>query len=361
VRALAREDSPLADEAIDFLLQQQCSAGFFRVSIEATTPAQGAYTCDAGSGQPSIDATAFAVKALVAARADGVLGLDDEITKAGSWLAGVQASNGSFSDDGTANTNSTGLAAAALKAVGRDASAARAGNWVAGLTVTSADAALRRKLAGDVGAIAYSVADFDAGTADGITAEKRDQWRRASAQALIGLDAVQNLTVTAPTGYVHAGSPLTLSLSDLAPAETFKVAFGSSQSLTGTASATGTASLRVTPAAGTRTYVVNAAGNRSLRIGDTVVKALGAKTLTIGKRSSRVARGKVQRIRIKGFAPGEPAYVSYRGTRIYTGQANSAGEVVREFGVGRTLGVQKIYARGQFADRKASTTFRVVR
>src|SRR4051794_23948508 len=65
VRALSMAGSDLADETTRFLLRQQCARGYFRVFLESAD-----HSCDGGTAAesgPSVDATAFAVQALLVA------------------------------------------------------------------------------------------------------------------------------------------------------------------------------------------------------------------------------------------------------------------------------------------------------
>ena len=188
VRALTAADSELADETVEFLLKQQCLEGFFRVYMESSD-----HTCESGRSTeqsgPSIDATATAVLALVEARAAGLPGLGDDIKDAAAWLVAQQRDNGSFADEGVANSNSTGLAAEALAELGRTKPAARAASWLASLRVTAKLARTTAFKRSDVGAVAFSKAALREGKQDGITRDVVYQWRRATAQAAVGLDS----------------------------------------------------------------------------------------------------------------------------------------------------------------------------
>ncbi|WP_162891040.1 prenyltransferase/squalene oxidase repeat-containing protein [Aeromicrobium sp. A1-2] len=178
VRALAAADSPLADDVTDYLIKQQCDDGSVRVTMSDDP-------CTAGSG--TVDGTAFAVQALAVADEKGQAGLADSISAGVTWLLGQQKSDGSFDDEGSANTNSTGLAAATLAQVGQKTSAQKAAAWILSRQVTtknSSGTALKKQ----IGAIAFDQAALTAGKADGITDATSDQWRRASAQAAIGLN-----------------------------------------------------------------------------------------------------------------------------------------------------------------------------
>lgn len=178
VIALARSGS-LHRSTVRFLVRQQCNGGYFRLQMQFA---------QCRRGTPDVDATAYAVQALVRARSEGVNLPRGTVRSAARWLVRAQGDNGSFSEQpsGGANTNSTGLAAQALKLVGRDPAARQAGRWVTGLQLTRAKAAgtpARR----DLGAIAFNRADLRLAKRDGITATKRDVWRRATPQALFAL------------------------------------------------------------------------------------------------------------------------------------------------------------------------------
>ena len=192
VRALAMADSNLADETTRFLLRQQCDNGYFRVYT-----ASADRTCDGGTAAesgPSVDATAFAVQALLVADRRDVdvrqRRLDKALAAAEAWLVRKQRTSGAFRADGTANTNSTGLAAAVLADLGRKGRADRAAEWIRDLQVTRG-LAQDGALGGERGAVAFDRAAFDDGVDDGITRGVRYEWRRATAQAAVGLDALR--------------------------------------------------------------------------------------------------------------------------------------------------------------------------
>ncbi len=189
VRALSLAGSDLADETTAYLLEQQCSDGFFRLYLDS---ADG--TCDGGTAQesaPSVDATAFAVLALKQARASGVTGVQADaraaLKAARRWLVSEQARNGSFGDAGTHNSNTTGLAAQALDALGKSARAKDAARWVAHLRVTKK---LVRKTAlkpRDLGAVAYTRGDLKTAKRKGLKNKTLFTWQSASAQAASSL------------------------------------------------------------------------------------------------------------------------------------------------------------------------------
>ena len=178
-RGLAVARSNRADDAIRFLLKQQCSKGFFRLNFADKSAAKQG--CDAGTraqSSPDTDVTALTVIQLEAVPHKSRK-VERSIRDAVAWLKRNQRANGSFGG-GTStadpNTNSTGLAGWALGEAGRCGPAVKAATWVRKLQVTD-------QVAGERGAIAYDKAGFKAATADGITTAARDQWRRATAQA----------------------------------------------------------------------------------------------------------------------------------------------------------------------------------
>jgi len=178
VLALGRSGR-LPAKVVTYLAKQQCRSGGFRLDMAGERCRRGAV---------EVDATAYALQALVRARNAGRDLPRRAVKDAGEFLLRQQAGNGSFGGRGLtagANTNSTGLAAQALAAAGRDRAAARAGRWVAGLQLT------RRNTAGtparrDVGAVAYNRADFRQARDEGITRNKRDTWRRSTPQGVAG-------------------------------------------------------------------------------------------------------------------------------------------------------------------------------
>ncbi len=187
VRALTLDDagSVSAEDAVEFLVKQQCDAGYFRLYMESTDG-----TCDGGTtGQsgPSVDATAFAVLALreVQREGGGDALVSGALADARRWLLASQARNGSYADGGERNSNSTGLAAQAMAELGRTAAARDAARWVARQRVTTKVANRSALDKADVGAIAFTAADFAEAKRRDISAEKLYYWHNASAQALV--------------------------------------------------------------------------------------------------------------------------------------------------------------------------------
>jgi hypothetical protein len=168
---------------VDYLLKQQCADGYFRLTEVA------GQSCDARGGAPDADATALAVQGLLAATKDGASIAPNAVRRAANWLADAQRKNGSWSG-GTStrgpNTNSTGLAAQALKAArGHRAEVRKAAAYVMRLQLTRKRA--HGPAAKDIGAIAYNREALKNALDNGIQKVERDQFRRATAQAIFAL------------------------------------------------------------------------------------------------------------------------------------------------------------------------------
>jgi hypothetical protein len=366
--ALAAASSSKAAPVIDFLLEQQCSAGFFRLSFSATAAVD--QTCDASvSPSPDTDATAMAVLQLKQVSGQGQPVMDAinaAIADAESWLLSAQRADGSFGGGASteaSNTNSTGLAGWALGVLGDEAAATKAAVWVrsrqADEPTDCADA-----LSGETGAIGYDDAAVAAGRSDGITAAALDQWRRSTAPTLPVLQwapaSGSTLSVTGPTGYVAAGSSEAYHASGAAPGAIVCLSgMGASQRFV--ASAAGTATTTITMPAGTADRVVTASV-RAGATGSLAVQVLGATTLTVKPRHDTVQRRARIHVVVRGLAPGEHVTVRFRGHTVRTGLASASGRFVRDFRVGRKLGPAKIVAWGEFPSiRSGKTVIRVVR
>ena len=180
VIGLAQTTEGVPTSAVDFLFDQQCPGGGFRLDYSTT----GGCTSD---DQAHNDATSFAVHAVIALGA--VEGASDALAGATAWLLAQQdLGTGGFAaaPAGEVNTNSSGLAAHALRAVGEVAAADTARNYVGGLELT-VDATSGTPAAGEEGAIAFNQSAYDGALAGGIGDDvaDRDQWRRATAQAVL--------------------------------------------------------------------------------------------------------------------------------------------------------------------------------
>lgn len=362
VEALAPvSSSQTVGATVSFLLKQQCTAGYFREGLGTSADS---YSCDGSTtnaGAPSVDSTAFAVQALVKAKAEGRPNLDDDIEAASTWLVSQQHSDGSFSGNGARNTNSTGLAATALAMTGKTQSAQRAGAWISHREVTAVLARNKARLARETGAIAYSPETLATAKKHGITTSTRDQFRRATAQAAIGVDAVKPLQVTVRDGYQHGGSTLTVPISGLASGERYIVRVRGITGVRGTAGPDGSATSTVRLPKKTHTYAVTVLGSSSARTASPHVRVLGPKTLTETLSSRTVRKGGIEKVTIRGLAPGETVRLNYRGPRIWNGTASSTGTAEHTFPVGRSAGKQTVTVRGRFNDRISKKYVTVVR
>ncbi len=227
VRAFAAlgDDARLA-ETTAFLLRQQCSAGFFREGMDGTDN-----SCDAsakGQRSSSVDATAHAVRALIAARAAGVRGLRDDIDAAVAYLLRSQRRDGAWNGNGAANADSTGLAAYALASTGHPGAAGTAAAWVRRHQVDGRTIRRHPALQGENGAIAYADEDLAAGRADGVSRASRRTWQRATAEGALALPSLlprRTLRVGAPDR-ARRGSRVTVTVRGLRAGEAWTLKRG---------------------------------------------------------------------------------------------------------------------------------------
>jgi len=177
VRALSRAGSPEAAPAADYLLAQQCEAGWFRLYFAEPDAPQGCGDGPRRLDQPDTDVTALAVLALLDVPGDAASAAVDAAV---DWLVETQDPSGGFGGaTGTEglNANSTGLAGLALQRAGRTEEAALAAAWVADRQVTEPSCGPNRL---PTGAVAYATDAAAGALRDPVV---RDQWRRATSQA----------------------------------------------------------------------------------------------------------------------------------------------------------------------------------
>ncbi|MFI7274623.1 fibronectin type III domain-containing protein [Streptomyces sp. NPDC049879] len=170
VLALARTGDGVPEAAVADLTERQCPSGGFRL-----TPDTGGGTCAGDT-----DTTALAVQALLTVpRTEG---LDRVLGRAVGWLLSRQdTATGAFGGTGPTrepNANSTGLIAQTLAATGQTGAADRAADWLRTLQLTGGD---------DAGALAYNPEAYDDGRRYGLDGTVRDEWRRSTTQAVLGL------------------------------------------------------------------------------------------------------------------------------------------------------------------------------
>jgi hypothetical protein len=366
--ALDAASSTKAADALSYLLEQQCSAGYFRLFMTEDKTATD-QTCEggraSGASSPDPDATSTAIRMLLpqidtspaAARAVG---------KAEAWLLGHQNADGSFgggTSTSGANANSTGLAAWALGALGDSDAAASAAVWV---RQHQADelASCPNALSTQTGAIGYDDAGLASGRTSGITDATSDQWRRATSQALPALvyapAGTQDLTLAGPTGYVRAGTTVTYHVHGAVPGDKVCIT-GVGAASRAAAGLDGAVAVPVALPGGTanRTAVVS---GRDTGTASVLIKVLGAKTLTVTPARFTKRRGTRLHVVVSGLAPGEQVRLRFRGVTVRSGVADPAGRFARYIRVGHRLGKARIVAWGEFpAIRHGRAVIRVVR
>lgn len=187
--------------ALDKMLTQQCSAGYFRIFFgyiatketgdHVTPHGYKVSTCDEDKSPADGDTTGLALSAMLASRAAGATGLDGRIAKTVKWLKANQAPSGGWGGGvGTEapNTNSTGLIVQALAdAGGADVAVAKGVAFLRSAQVT-AEADAGNRLKDQIGAIAYTPGAYKTARTEGLSG--LDTWIRASAQASLGLSQV---------------------------------------------------------------------------------------------------------------------------------------------------------------------------
>jgi hypothetical protein len=361
-RGLAMAASTDAPAVTDFLLEQQCDAGWFRLEFSDKDTADQA--CNDTTDTPDPDATAYAVIMLQPLSASNPA-VSAALSRAEQWLLSQQKADGAFGGGApqtAVNANSTGLAGWALGALGDTAAAQQAATWVRAHQAHDAGRCTTA-LASQTGAIAYDTSALKAGRTDGITTDEQDQWRRTSAQALPSLQwspaADSALALRAPSGFVRAGSLMSLTAAGVAPGDTVCLTGrGLRVAHTGL---TGTYQRLVKAPAGTaeRTYVVrDSAGDHAAK----TVRVLGRARFDVNLSRVRVQRGRVERVTVRGLFAQEPLRIRNGHDVVVRGSANDAGVFRARFHVGRRLGKATVRAAGRFGDiRFGRATYRVIR
>lgn len=363
VKGLHAAESGEAAAATAFLLQQQCADGGFRLDFTATDT-----SCSGDDAQT--DSTAIAVDALLPQR--GTQAVDTALDEAEAWLVSQQGDDDAFGGGPAteaANTNSTAVAAVALEKLGQEQAAADAAAWIAQRQVT-AYSACGTELDGQLGAVGYDDAAIATAEDDGIEVETVDQWRRATAPAITALQSYDDpaprpkatFTVTAPSGYVAAGAPVSLTASGLAPGERYCVySVDGSIAKAGKANASGVATISATaPSPGVRPVYVYGErdarqGEASLRVLTTTKRFVATTNVKTVKRNGRI------RVSARGLAPSEPVRIGYGGTYIKTANARTDGTIDYTFSVGSSTGKKNVYVRGIVNTRQGIASFTVVK
>ena len=356
VEALSREDSGKADEALDFLLQQQCTDGFFRLSFDPNAKAKD-QTCDGGTADESAPDTD--VTALVMLNLLRVKNPDKSVTKslkhASKWLHKQQGKSGQFGGGPSteaANSNSTGLAGWALGTYGSCADAAQAARWVAGLQVGAQ--ASGDPLEGDEGAIAYDDAALTLGATDGITDESSDQWRRATAQAAPALryaaGAAPSLKLKVPSGFVQGGSKAKFKMKNVPDGSRVCLSGRKyDESFTGTGDTLKT-KVDLAKKTGVYTYMATSLDG-DLKASVSVLGKLDIKF----KRDKVVGKGDMQTVAVRGLEDGEKVRVIFGGVKVAKGKADADGKFAAEFKVTGSKGSKVLNVTGEFPDTRSGS------
>jgi hypothetical protein len=224
VRALSLARSGEAVAARDFLLKQQCASGYFRLDFDkADVPHQSCTEGVAGSGADP-DATAFAVINLVES-GDNSQAVKDALAKAGTWLAARQRKSGAIRSAGAGaqiNTNSTAIGGYALGLLKNRGAALKAALWVRKNQPVD-KYRCRTALTKDTGAVAYRKDRVKDAATTGIPAGARGEWRRATSQAILGLQFApasnDALKIVSVRREARAGDSVQFRVYGLAPSE----------------------------------------------------------------------------------------------------------------------------------------------
>ena len=224
VRALSLAKSTEAGAARDFLLKQQCASGYFRGSFDkANVPNQSCTEGVAGS-EADPDATSLAVINLLES-GDNSQAVRDAVAKAGTWLAARQRRSGAIraaAPVSKINTNSTALAGYAMGLLQIRDAALKAALWVRKNQPVD-KYKCRTALTKDMGAVAYRKDRVKGASTTGIPAEARDEWRRATAQAILGLQfapaSKDKLRIVSVRKQARAGERVQFRVYGLAPSE----------------------------------------------------------------------------------------------------------------------------------------------
>lgn len=350
VKVLRANNSSKADVATEYLIDElRCDGAGWGYEF-------------GGECVSAVDGTSYVLLALLPQQND--LDVAPAIDAAIGWLEDQQRADGGFGDWGmntsgtTSEANGTGLAAWALGEAGETEPAQDAARWVAdhqvGFLPSTCGAT---PLSTETGAIAYDDANIKDGLTDGIEAEDQLTWVLASAQSLAGLKYLSAAPastpkVTAPTGFVRAGSTITARVTGIRGGQVVCVGgFGVRARLVGSDSA----ALTLPAATGNRVITLTHATGTT----QTTVKALAAKVLRPVLARTSVARGGTQTVAVSGLAAGETVTVVYRNKVVRTGKATSKGAYRVSFPVGRVTGTKTVLVRGEFPTRRGSATFRV--
>lgn len=350
VTALNAVGSPEAAAATDFLVKQKCDGG--------------AWGYDFGTCTSVPDGTAYTILALLP-QSETNPEAATAIAEGVAWLKGQQRADGGFGDWGVNNNgttsegNGTGLAAWALGEAGEILEAQRAARWVADHQLVDVPACAG-PVPGEAGALAYDDQNIESAITTGITDVDRGTWVFTGAQALAGLrylseSSAASVGLSAPTGYVRAGTSTQLDVTGLRPGQTACVSgVGPRQWVVGPESIT------LAIPAGTANHAVTL--NHSDGSTTATIKALDATKLTV-KVADRVRANKKAKVKVKSLAPSESVTVKV-GKKQATALANAKGvakvRIKIKANAAKKNGKAKIKATGEFPDRKGKAKVKVI-
>jgi hypothetical protein len=364
VSALNNGGSDQAKAVLDFLLDQQCTEGFFRSSFSAKADLD--QTCD-GEAAPtaSVDTTATVLLMLQDQKSKPKV--KAAISQAMAWLGSTQDTDGSWGG----NANATGLAGWALGLAdpgfytSARSSAVRAAYWLRTHQLANAGDC-HPFAAADDGAVVLDDLGYtnaQSGALDELDTSVAVRATTQAAPALMfapGQGAAQGVrsgetTLTGPEGFVPAGSTQQVSLAG-APGNTVCVMPEWTTSTTGVvldADGRATVPVATRPVTGSTNVATTDAGDEN----DLVTIDYLAKTVIDVKAKSAVKQGAQLVVSLTGLAAGEKVTVTFGGkTAKATAKANGKVKVKL---IAARLGKQKVKVVGEFANRKGKATVTV--
>lgn len=224
VRALSLANSAEAGAARDFLLKQQCASGAFRLDFAKADAPNQACTDGAAGSEGDPDATALAVINLVES-GDKSAAVTAALAKANTWLDARQRNSGAIRSAGQGaqiNTNTTALGGYAMGLLKNRDAALKAALWVRKNQPVD-KYKCRTALTKDTGAVAFRKDRATDAKTTGIPSGARDEWRRATAQAILGLQfapaSKDELRIVSVRKEARAGDRVQFRVFGLAPSE----------------------------------------------------------------------------------------------------------------------------------------------
>jgi hypothetical protein len=224
VRELSLARSAEAVAARDFLLKQQCASGYFRLTFEKANVPNQSCTEGAPGSEADPDATALAMINLIESH-DNSTAVKAALDKASAWLVARQRKSGairSSGDNAQINTNTTAIGGYALGLMRQSDAAQKAALWVRKNQPVD-KYKCRTALTSDTGVVAYRKDRIKGASTTGIPAEARDEWRRATAQAILGLQfapaSKDRFRIVSVRKQARAGERVQFRVYGLAPSE----------------------------------------------------------------------------------------------------------------------------------------------